>query len=377
MSIDTFDVTLADSQGTSVLPLEPKDFDIPAYEDYEAATLERYRQFNQRGAGVAVYRRFRVPEVYSWAAKDPMLSLRLQLAALKESTAYEADIPNFLEPWYGIGVASSAYGIDYHWLSGQAPAVYPKFQNADDAYDSLISSIEESPIGKRVLSIIEMFLEETDGRIPISPTDTQSPLNIISSYLMETTHFMLQLFDNPEGLKRLFSQVAKLVQRFLVTQLDLLGSARALPGHGFASSRLGSGIGFSDDNILMVGDEIYREFALPALLQSSSGIEPPVFHSCGQWSSRAGLITSIPGLYMADGAVGARTDPAPNSPEQLGQAFASQDSILHVRIVGDAEQVVEQVRRLYSPGLKLIVATYCKTPEEQKKAYDEIHAICD
>ena len=30
--------------------------------------------------------------------------------------------PNFLEPWYGIGVVAGAFGVPYVWKEGQAPA---------------------------------------------------------------------------------------------------------------------------------------------------------------------------------------------------------------------------------------------------------------
>ena len=36
----------------------------------------------------------------------------------------------------------------------------------------------------------------------------------------------------------------------------------------------------------------------------------------------------------------------------------------------------EQVSKFWVPGLKLIVVTYCPTPEEQAEAYTRIHEIC-
>ena len=73
---------------------------------------------------------------------------------------------------------------------------------------------------------------------------------------------------------------------------------------------------------------------------------------------------------------GIRTDPCPNNPEALGEAFAASGITLHVRIVGNADLIGEYVRRIWRPGLKLIVVTYCETASEQQKAYDAIHRIC-
>ena len=115
---DKFDVSKADSQGTTVKPLAAADFDIEKYADYEASLEEGCRSFQAASEGAAVYRRFRVPEVYSWGCRDRKLSLEWQLAALTQSMDYRADIPNFLEPWYGIGVLSSPFGVPLYLGGG-------------------------------------------------------------------------------------------------------------------------------------------------------------------------------------------------------------------------------------------------------------------
>ena len=372
---DEFNTTLADSQGTTVAPIAVEDFDLEAYADYEASLLEGCREFWQAREGVAVYRRFRVPEVFSWACNDRKLSLELQLAALTKSRDYISDIPNFLEPWYGIGVVSSAFGVPYVWKDGQAPAVEGPFMTAREALNHRITPVGESPEGKRVLEMIEFFLDQTKGRVPLSPGDTQSPLNIVSSYLMESSAFMFEIFDHPEDLKELIHTVADMEKEFLDEQRKLIGDALALPGHGFASSRAFDGIGFSDDNILMFSDDDYSDLGISSMLKAAESFAGPVFHSCGNWGDRAALVNSIPSLIMADGAVGKQTDPSPNDPEVLGKAFAGSAKILHVRIVGSADTVLEYAGKLKQDGQKCIVTTYCETPEDQEKAYRGIHSL--
>ena len=372
---DEFNTESADSQGTTVSPMAVKDFDLQRYADYEASLLEGCRAFWQSDEGVAVYRRFRVPEVFSWASRDMKLSLELQLAGLNKSMAYKADIPNFLEPWYGIGVVSSAFDVPYIWKEGQAPAVEGPFKSAKEALNSRVSSVAESREGKKVLEMIEYFLDQTKGKIPLSPGDTQSPLNIVSSYLMDSTAFMYEIFDHPDDLKDLVSAVAEMEKDFLDEQLKLIGDALVKPGHGFASCRSFEGIGFSDDNILMFSDDDYSGYGISSMGGASSSFKGPVFHSCGDWSHRTDLVKSIPALIMADGAVGKQTDPSPNDPEVLGKAFAHSGVVLHVRIVGTSDTVLEYYNRLKQDGLKCIVTTYCESPEDQEKAYRRIHEI--
>jgi Uroporphyrinogen decarboxylase (URO-D) len=372
---DLFDTSLADAQGSSVEALTVQSFDIERYADYESSLLDGCSTFRDGNGGVAVYRRFRVPEVFSWACADRKLSLELQLAALNKSMVFKADIPNFLEPWYGIGVVSSAFGVPYLWKEGQAPAVEGPFQNARDALDHKICSIADSVEGNKVLEMIEYFIDQTKGKIPVSLGDTQSPLNVVSSYLMDSTAFMYELYDHPDDLKSLLLEVAQMENEFIEKQRNLIGDALVRPGHGFASSRRFEGLGFSDDNILMFGDEVYSDFAVNPMMNAAADFKGPVFHSCGNWAERSNLVKSIPGLLMADGAVGNQTDPSPNDPEILGRAFAGSGIILHCRIVGSSDIVLENFKRLWRKGLKCIVTTYCSDPEDQLKAYEGIHQV--
>jgi hypothetical protein len=79
---------------------------------------------------------------------------------------------------------------------------------------------------------------------------------------------------------------------------------------------------------------------------------------------------------MVDAAFGSQTDPQPNPPEAFAEGFRGTGIILNARIVGDAETVADIVRRLWTPPMKLIVVTYCATPDEQQIAYDRVQEIC-
>ena len=116
-----FNNRIADSQATAVEAISPQNFDFDAYVDYDKSLQEKGRDFWQKYSGVLVYRRMRVAEVFSHGSKDMKNSLELQLGALQKSMEYKADVPNFLEPWYGIGTIASSYGASYHWAEGQAP----------------------------------------------------------------------------------------------------------------------------------------------------------------------------------------------------------------------------------------------------------------
>jgi alkanesulfonate monooxygenase SsuD/methylene tetrahydromethanopterin reductase-like flavin-dependent oxidoreductase (luciferase family) len=132
----------------------------------------------------------------------------------------------------------------------------------------------------------------------------------------------------------------------------------------------------SDDNSSMISAEQYLEFVAGALEQAGEPFGGSAFHSCGDWSDKIETVKKIPGLRMVDGAFSAATDPSPNPPEPFAEGFADTGIVVNARILGDPETVANIARRLWKPGMKLIVVTYCQSPEEQTEAYDRVYEVC-
>jgi len=370
-----FDTRLTDSQATMVSPVKPGNFDFEKYESYVAALNRTCSTFWKQKSGVAVYRRMRVGECFSFGSRDMKSSLELQLGALEKSMKFKADVPNFLEPWYGIGTVASAFGGEYIWPEGNAPALKPRFASIDELLSAESHEISASNIGRHTLNMIDYFMNQTKGRLPVSLTDTQSPLNMIS-HLYPLDQFFIDILIEPEKVSNLFERLSDLSIRFNQEQKNLIGSSLALPGHGFASSTQWSGLGMSDDNAIMISPEQYLEMAVPSVEKICMPFGGPVFHSCGDWSGWIDSVLKMDGLKMADAAFSVQTDPGATDNLEAFHRFANTGIVLNARIVGDLETIRDQVARLWIRGMKMVVVTYCETPEEQDKAYDLIHEIC-
>jgi hypothetical protein len=371
----TFDQTGIDVQATAAEPVSPDAFDFEAYADYEASLLERCRRFWRAESDVLVNRRMRIAEVFSYGCKDMKASLEWQLGGLKKSMEYKADVPNFLTPWYGIGTVAGAYGADYIWKENQAPAIRPKFSSVKEALDYAPEAVSQTRIGKHTLDMIDYFLDKTGGRVPMSLTDTQSPLNIAGN-VVEMTSFFIEMLDDAQAVKTLLNRLAELLVEFNHEQIRRIDSALARPGHGYSSCRCFEGLGMSDDNALMISSQQYLELVGNAVEHAGKPFGGPTFHSCGDWSDKVEMIKKIAGLRMVDGAFSAATDPAPNLPEPFVEAFANTGIVVNARIVGGLDTITESVRRLWKPGMKLIVVTFCQDPDGQAEAYDRIYEIC-
>lgn len=371
----SFNINLPDSQATEIKPLPIENFNIEEYIEYEKSLLDRCQEFwNNKEEGVLVYRRMRVAEVFASDCKDKEKSLQWQLGALKESMKYNADVPNFLEPWYGIGTIASSFGFDYKWEPRLAPAVNGKFKTTQEAIDYDAVPVSKTSIGKSTLEMIEYFLDKTKGKLPISYCDIQSSLNIAGNMIDINSYFM-DFYMCPEIIKQLHDKIADLMIEFTKEQEKLLGDTLVYPGHGFASCRNFEGFGMSDDNIVMISEELYTDLALPSFTKTGDAFKGSVLHSCGNWSDKVDMVKNIKNLKMIDAAFSIETDPDPNTPEAFAEAFQNTGIIVNARIVGDLQVIEETVKKLWKPGMKLIVVSYCPTPGEQSQVYNLIHKL--
>lgn len=369
-----FDISIQDSQGTVVAPVEPGQFDFQKYREYEASLQERNRKFWEGNQGLLVYRRVRANGVFFDKCRDYKESLALQLGALKESLCYEADIANFLEPWYGIGYIASSFGSEYVWGKGQSPSVLPRFKTVEEILKADYVPIHQTEIGKYILEMEEYFLDKTKGQLPMSFCDIQSPLNMLS-YLLPINDLFLEIYDDPEGVAKAADLAAELLIEFLKKQRELIGGNLASPGHGFASSRAFGGIGMSDDNSIMLQADDYLELFGAADEKIGRAFGGVVYHSCGNWESKTQMVKSLGGIRMADAAFSVQTDPAPNDPSVFADAFAGTGIVLNARAVGSSEECFPVFEKLIKPGQKLIAVTYCNDYEDQRRLYRRLHEL--
>ena len=275
-----FDTTLRDSQGTAVAPVAPEQFDLNAYQEYEAELLENNREFVKAGEGLLVYRRVRADGVFYDKCRDYKESLALQLGALRMSMGYRADIANFLEPWYGIGYIASSFGGKYRWDEGQAPSVEQPFESVSQILQSDYVPVSATDTGKHTLEMIEYFMDKTKGKVPVSFSDIQSPMNMLS-YLVPVTNLFYDIIDEPEKVEEAAGLLTDLLTDFLKEQRKLIGDALARPGHGFASSREFTGVGLSNDLSIMLQEDDYEDVFKSCDERLGDEFGGVVYHSCG------------------------------------------------------------------------------------------------
>ncbi len=358
-----------------VTPVAPSTFDVARYEAHAAEAEARYADFMCSSEGIAVWQRVRVAEVFRDGCRDMAASLAWQLGGLTKAMGYLTDAPNYLEPWYGIGVTAAAFGAEYEWPEGQAPVARPQYRTVREVPVLLPRPAERAAIMQHVLAMIDYFLEETQGRVPMSWSDLQNPLNVATE-LVDTSGFFLGFAEEPETVRQILAELAGEVIGFTQVQSRRIGDRLVRPGHGFASACSGTGIGLSSDNLVMISPRAYRQFCAENDARIGAAFGGTAIHSCGNWARWVEAVKANPRLSMVDAAFTPRTDPAFNDPAAFRAAFAGTGIVVQARMVGDPPEVLARVRQLWGPGMRLIVVTYEQDPVAQHRLYHAIHALC-
>ena len=282
------------------------------------------------------------------------------LRFLEESLAFEwsDDLP-YMEPWIGTGLYANAFGSEYVFRTHDAPHTEYRYHRMEELAPVKYPDWRESPIMRMTLDCIDALKEATDGEIPMSTGDTQSPFDTASLVLDACATFAACLQD-PRTLRRFFRKIADLVIEFTKVQIEHIGPDLAvMPGHQFPSLPHICGLLVSDDNLAVASPAVNRSLALPADALIGQAFDGLVIHSCGNWTQTMKDVAAMPEVVGIECAVGRpgehRTDPHPNDPAAVAEALDGSTVILKARFVPDIDRALEDIKTVADPGRRIIV----------------------
>ena len=275
--------------------------------------------------------------------------LEAQLEGLTKTLEADTDWVPFIEPWHGVGIYAQAFGCPFEWRDDSSPWTYPIVKNIDDLRAIEKPDIEKCEMLQYVLETIKYFDEKTGGRIYMSSTDTQSPLDT-ATLIMATDFFFYAAMDYPEDLHRLISNITDVIIEFTKMQRELM-SRPITPGHNSWCHPKLPGLGLSEDCMCMVGPDFFDEFARPYNERIAETFGGVAIHSCGVWNQNYEIIRRLQGLVEVDLAIHQDNDPTPNLPEVVRDGLRGSGFIVKVRWPGHAMELLD---RIYAPGLRLM-----------------------
>jgi len=234
-------------------------------------------------------------ELYSDRDKNLITALARCVLSLEHDTDY---VP-YLDPFEGVTIMAEAFGCQVEYPRDNDPAVAkPIISRPEDVYDIKRPEID-NPVFQRVFGTLEHWQKKTGGMIPLGNTDPQSPLDV-ASLIWKTDDFLMACYTNKKEVHYLMDLLTESFIEFYSAQHDVIKNS-AYPVHAFPLVDSNDGIAVSDDQVVLMTPDLYREFGIPSLEKISEAFGGIYYHSCGDWGPFMDDVLAIKGLRAING----------------------------------------------------------------------------
>ena len=293
-----------------------------------------------------------------YCSNDASIMTDYQMRKMERHAALydDAYIP-FLMPWFGTGVLASGFGVEVVFQDGMDPAPnLPTIKDVSQLDDIVKPDFERAGIMPMALNGIRHMKANT--QLPVGVTDCQGPLTTA----MNTIGYDKMIFwmhDYPERIHALMQLVTDVLIDWVRDQKQLAGQARDGGAYvlGIKIPEGYGGVWISDDDVVIFGPELYREFVVPYNSQILTAFGGGAIHYCGTANQHIDNFIATKGLKAIHNMTLDNLDGAAVMKKALTEKGI-------VYIVGDFsvkdENIEEYYRRLFQKldPLGLIVASY-------------------
>ena len=218
-----------------------------------------------------------------YCGPDPGRMIEFQVQKIERHLREHDDayIP-YLMPWYGTGVLASAFGVPVKFQEGMDPAVgLAPIRDAGQLGDLKRPDPQRDGLMPRVLQTIRAMRQKSD--LPVSFTDCQGPLTT-AMQIVGYDRLIYWMYDYPEKVHELMGLVTEAL-------IDWVKLQKAVAGCGPAGDcyvlgvKVPDGLGgvwIADDDSVIFGDELYREFVVPYNGRILTAFGGGAIHYCGK-----------------------------------------------------------------------------------------------
>jgi len=329
---------------------------VKVTDDYQLVRAEREQICRDFAHGNRNYLIFQTPSGNVWGdVRTSEQSFNENIDYIHKSLSIKSDHIPALEPWFGTGLFANIFGCPYVWREGESPAVRYKYHHMDEIVGIQKPDWRKSEIALLALDTIKYFKNKTGDAIPIVWTDTQSASDT-ATMILDASEVLVGCLLEPELMFDFMKLINDVTIEFSCVQAELIGDCLIKPGHLFLSSGSFSGMSISDDNLAVASPDVNKGFNLVLNNEIGKAMDGVAIHSCGDWTYTMPFIKElVPTCVAIDCGVDKVWDPNPCDPILVRDAFSGTGIYVHVRLTGETEIMVETIKKMLHPELKLIV----------------------
>jgi hypothetical protein len=214
---------------------------------------------------------------------DPSVAMNYQIGKMiRHYENFEDDCYiGFLHPWFGTGVLASGFGTKIVFNYKSDPAVdISKIQTIDEVKQLKLPDPYTDGLMPKVIHTIEYYKAHCD--LVVSFTDCQGPLTTALS-IIGYDKFCYWVHDYPKQMHDFMEKVTEALIRWVTLEKELAGTPRDGESYplGVKMPDGFGGVWLSDDDAVIFGPELYREFVVPYNSMFLKAFGGGCVHYCG------------------------------------------------------------------------------------------------
>jgi len=218
----------------------------------------------------------------NYCDEAPTSMIDFQIRKIQQHVAEYDDlyIP-FLMPWYGTGVLASGFGVEIRFQDRMDPAVaLPPVSEFEALKHIKPPDPNKDGLMPRVLNTIRTMRERTD--LPVGVTDCQGPLTT-ALQIIGYDKMIYWMHDHPNAIHELMQMVTDALIRWVRIQKEAAGQSMEDDAYvlGIKIPSGYGGVWISDDDCIIFGPDLYREFVVPYNSQVLRAFGGGSIHYCG------------------------------------------------------------------------------------------------
>lgn len=227
---------------------------------------------------------------------EPQVYLDAQLDEINQQIQLGGDFVPALCPSLGVVSIASAFGCEVQWWDNDFPAARPLLDDPDKIPELTLPNINDGVLG-RILDYTKFFIEKTNGKVPIRLTDIQGPLDTANLIVGHNT-LMTAMITHPDEVHHLMKLVTEMTIKFAKAQRQICydNNVEFVPAMFQPWIPDGYGISISNDDSIMISNEMHEEFHIPYVNQMSEEFGGIVIHSCGNWGHQFESLSNVHNL---------------------------------------------------------------------------------
>jgi len=217
-----------------------------------------------------------------YCSENPASMVRYQQSKIdKHMKNYDDMYIPFLMPWYGTGVLASGFGIDVIHQDYMDPAVdMSTIEDVEQLKDLKKPDPEKDGLMPRVLNTIRYMKENTN--LPVGVTDCQGVLTT-ALQIVGYEKMIYWMHDYPDQIHDLLQMITDTLIDWVKLQKKTAGQAMEDDAYvlGVKIPKGYGGVWFSDDDAVIFGTDLYKEFCVPYNSRLLKAFGGGAIHYCG------------------------------------------------------------------------------------------------